>query len=314
VQRWGIQMTSEKAAIQTAELSKRFGRIQALEKLDLSVKAGIFGLIGPNGAGKTTLLRILLGLSRQDSGRATVLGLDTRNQSIEIRRRVGVLHEKPSFVPFMTCVEYLKGVAGIYGADTDPRDLLSTVGLDDAYDRPIGELSAGMNQRLGIAQALVGNPELVFLDEPTSNLDVDGRDEIIRLIVDLNADRGVSFFIASHVLSELERACGSVAFIRAGRIVESGGVREIIEEWTKRTFRVVCSEPKRLRESLRELVGVSSSVAGVNTLTVSVSSEGLPTTIKQEVERIAKAGGITIHAVERATSLEEAYKEVMRSA
>lgn len=306
-------MTTGRTTIQTAELSKRFGRVQALQKLDLSVEAGIFGLIGPNGAGKTTLLRILLGLSRQDCGQAAVLGLDTRTQSIEIRRRVGVLHERPSFVPFMTCVEYLKGVAGIYGTDTNPRDLLSTVGLDDAYDRPIGELSAGMNQRLGIAQALIGKPELVFLDEPTSNLDVDGRDEIIRLIVDLNADLGVSFFIASHVLSELERACSSVAFIKTGRIIERGSVREIIEQWTKRTFRVICSEPKRLRESLRELAGVSSDVAGVNTLTVSASSERLPT-IKQEVERIAEEGGITIHAVERATSLEEAYKEVIKNA
>jgi ABC-type multidrug transport system ATPase subunit len=160
---------------------------------------------------------------------------------------------------------------------------------------------------------LVGNPELVFLDEPTSNLDVDGRDEIIRLIVDLNADRGVSFLIASHVLSELERACSSVAFIKAGRIVERGGVRDIIEQWTKGTFRVICSEPKRLMKSLVELVGVSSNIAGVNTLTVSASSDSLPA-IKQEVERIAEERGIAIHAIEQATSLEEAYKEVMKNA
>ena len=197
-------------------LSKTFGKVEALKEFTLDIEAGIFGPIGPNGAGKTTLIRVLLGLIHADAGQANVLGMNVRTHSLDIRRRIGVLHERPSFTPTISTLDYLQCVKQIYRSQSDPKELLATVGLEDAHDRKIMNLSAGMHQRLGIAQALIGSPELVFLDEPTSNLDVVGRDEIIKLIVDLNLDLGVSFFIASHILSELERACQTVAFIREG--------------------------------------------------------------------------------------------------
>jgi ABC-2 type transport system ATP-binding protein len=304
-------MSTTSTIIEVSGLKKRFRRVQALDGVDLSVEPSIFGLIGPNGAGKTTLLRVLLGLSRPDSGEAKVLGLDVQTQSLEVRRRVGVLHEKPSFLPAITTLEYLQGAKRIYRSDRDPKDLLALVGLDDAHDRKVGELSAGMNQRLGIAQALIGNPELVFLDEPTSNLDVTGRDDVIRLIVDLNTDMGISFFIASHVLSELEKACHNVAFIRAGKIIESGNVREIIQQWTQQTFRVVCSEPKRLRESIQSQDITSSTVSGANTLTITLA-QGEIDVVKHELDNLAEKLGITIYGIEKASTLEEAYREVVR--
>jgi ABC-2 type transport system ATP-binding protein len=302
---------STSPVVSAENVSKRFRRVQALDGVDLSVKPSIFGLIGPNGAGKTTLLRILLGLSRPDSGEARVLGLDVKTQSLEIRRRIGVLHEKPSFMPATTTMEYLQGVKRIYRSDRDPRDVLALVGLDDAHDRKIGELSAGMNQRLGIAQALIGNPDLVFLDEPTSNLDVTGRDDVIRLIVDLNTDLGISFFIASHILSELEKACHNVAFIREGKIIESGNVRDIIQQWTQRTFRVVCTEPKRLQKSIQSQDITSSTMGGVNTLTITLGQKDIDA-VRHDLEVLAETLGITIYAIEKASTLEEAYREVVR--
>jgi ABC-2 type transport system ATP-binding protein len=306
-----MEMSRKSPIIEVSGLKKTFRRVQALDGVDLSVEPSIFGLIGPNGAGKTTLLRVLLGLSRADSGNARVLGLDVNTQSIEIRRRIGVLHEKPLFMSAITTLEYIQGVRRIYRSNRDPMDLLTIVGLDDAYDRKIGELSAGMNQRLGIAQALIGDPELVFLDEPTSNLDVTGRDDIIRLIIDLNTDSGISFFIASHILSELEKACQSAAFIREGKIIERGNVRDIIQQWTQRTFRVVCTEPKRLQRSIQLPEITSSTISGVNTVTITLGRGNIEA-VKHYLDVLAETLGITIYAFEKASSLEEAYKEAIR--
>lgn len=305
-------MSQATIMVETSRLRKNFGKVEALADLDLSVPSGIFGLIGPNGAGKTTLLRILLGLIKADSGQAEVLGLDSLVKSLEIRRRVGVLHEKPSFFPAMKVIDYLNKVRRIYRSPQGSTDLLRLVGLDYAKDRRIGNLSAGMHQRLGVAQALIGNPELVFLDEPTSNLDVDGRDEIIRLIVDLNSEKGVSFFISSHILSEVERACHHIALIRCGRIIETGPVRDIIQRRTQSTFRVICSDPQQIHEALRSLSSVSSTVvSGANSVTI-VSRESEVSALKKTIDEIAKKLEVKVYDIVKASTLEDAYREAMR--
>ena len=300
------------SVIQTSKVTKKFSMVQALQGLDLSVDPGIFGLIGPNGAGKTTLIRVLLELIQADGGQAKVLGMDVHTHSLEIRRRIGVLHERPSFTPASSTLDYLQCVKQIYRSQSNPEELLELVGLEDAHDRKIKDLSAGMYQRLGIAQALIGNPELVFLDEPTSNLDVVGRDEIIKLIIDLNLDMGISFFIASHILSELEKACHNVAFIRNGRVIETGGVRDIIQRQTKRSFKVLCSEPKKLYELIQSLDFITSSdVSGANTVSISVT-EITMSSVKERLESIAHPVGITLYGLEQANTLEDAYKEIMK--
>lgn len=305
-------MSGATTVIKTSGLEKRFSGTQALAGLDLSVPPSIFGLIGPNGAGKTTLLRIFLGLIRADSGQAEVLGYDTREQNLEIRRRVGVLHEKPSFYATMTVIDYLKRVGRIYRGSRDPMEMLGLVGLDYAHDRKIGALSAGMYQRLGLAQALIGDPMLVFLDEPTSNLDVDGRDEIIRLIVDLNAEQGISFFISSHILSEVERACHHIAFIKQGRVVDTGEVREVVQRRTQSTFRIICSDPRQLHEVLKSVPSLSSSVvSGANSVTV-VSQSNDVTAVREVIDEVSRGLDLKVYDVERATRLEDAYREAMR--
>lgn len=305
-------MSEVATIVKTSGLAKRFDRVQALAGLDLSVPPGIFGLIGPNGSGKTTLLRILLGLIRTDSGQAEVLGLSSRDRSLDIRRRVGVLHEKPSFFSAMTAIEYLRKIKQIYRSSQEPSELLALVGLDHALDRRIGKLSAGMYQRLGIAQALIGDPELVFLDEPTSNLDVDGRDEIIRLIVNLNSKSGVSFFISSHILSEVERACHHVAFIKEGKIMDAGRVRDIIQKRTRWTYRIICSDPQQLHDALRPLSSISSSVvSGANSVTIG-SRENDALTVKTIIDEVSEKLSISVYEIEKASTLEDAYREAMR--
>lgn len=305
-------MSDATAMIETSGLRKNFGNVKALVDLDLTVPSGIFGFIGPNGAGKTTLLRILLGLIKADSGRAEVLGLDSLAKSLEIRRRVGVLHEKPLFFPTMKVIDYLDKVRRIYRSSQESTDLLMLVGLDYAKDRRIGDLSAGMHQRLGLAQALIGNPELVFLDEPTSNLDVDGRDEIIRLVVDINSMKGVSFFISSHILSEVERVCHHIAFIKRGKIIETGPVRDIIRRKTQSTFRVICSNPQQLHDALRPSSSVLSAVvSGANSVTI-VSRESEISALKKIIDEIADKLEIKVYEIVKASTLEDAYREAMR--
>lgn len=305
-------MSSGQSLIQVQDLHKRFGAVQALDGLNLSVDSGIFGLIGPNGSGKTTLVRSLLGLIHPDQGKALVLGRSIWTESLEIRKRVGVLHERPRYPLRMTAERYLTTASRLYEKSRDSEELLSLVGLSDASTRKIGALSAGMHQRLGIAQALAGNPEIVFLDEPTANLDVSSRDEVLHLIVSLHQDLGISFFISSHILSELERACHGVAFIRHGKVVEKGAVLDIIKEHTKQRFRIITSDSKALYNGLKDIPElIEVMVTGVSTVSVTFEEDNL-SAIQTRVQEMAESLGIKVYAFEQAGTLEDAYREVMR--
>jgi ABC-type multidrug transport system ATPase subunit len=299
-------------AVSTRRISKRYGAITALNGFNINMSRGVFGLIGPNGAGKTTLLHILLGLTRPDSGEGEVLGISIISDSENIRKRTGVLHEKPSYPKTMTVEDYLDKVAKIYDSYESPNNILQEVGLSDAINRHIGKLSAGMLQRLGLAQALIGHSELVFLDEPTSNLDVVGRDELIRLIISLHREFGTSFMISSHVLSELERACHNVAFIKQGQIIEEGPVPEIIRKFASSTFRIVTSDTDRLIKQMADIDGlVGQSVSGANTITFSAKDRSIAE-IESDIELVASKAGIQVYAVEPVRTLEEAFKVIMR--
>jgi ABC-2 type transport system ATP-binding protein len=259
--------------ITTSSIAKRFNSTDALVDVNLDVEPGVIGLIGPNGAGKTTLLRVLLGLIKSDKGRACIFGLDVFKQSFQIRKKIGVLHEKPVYPPFMKVDQYLGMVTKLYRSKKSPRDLLKLVGLADVGQRQIRNLSAGMNQRLGIAQSLAGEPELVFLDEPTSNLDVNGRDEIIKLVIELNNDFGTSFFISSHILSELERLCHTIAIMNTGRILESGPTKKLIEKYTFEHYRVSSSNLTVLTSIVRNIQGaVVLGTTGIDEITFSIKN------------------------------------------
>ena len=216
------------SALVVRGLEKRYGSVQALRGVDLEVGEGeLFGLLGPNGAGKSTLVKIAVGLVRQSGGSAEVAG--ARAGSRDARASLGYLAELFRFPGWYTADEVLElhqRLAGSRGGAAERRRLLELVSLSDATARRVDGMSKGMQQRLGVAQALVGEPRLLLLDEPTSALDPVGRRTVRLLLEDLR-NRGVSVLLNSHLLSEIELVCDRVAILLAGEVVAAGTPLEL---------------------------------------------------------------------------------------
>ncbi len=205
---------------------------QALDGLSLEVEEGeVFGFLGPNGAGKSTTIKILVSLLRQDSGEALIFGNDPRK--CQSRRTLGFLPESPSFYDNLTGLEFVSfcgKLSGLSGKDLRRRaeEMLERVGLTSAMDVLIRGYSKGMNQRLGIAQALIHNPRLIVLDEPMSGLDPIGRGEIRRIIRQLKAE-GITIFFSTHIIPDVETICDRVGVVSQGRLVRVGTVQELLD-------------------------------------------------------------------------------------
>ena len=227
-------------------LVKRFNTTTALSGLSFKIYKGINGLIGPNGSGKTTTIKLSLGLIKSNSGKAELFGFDCWNQSLQIRRKIGVLYEKVAFYNHLTGFEHLKLMAqlkGIQDPVAESREVLRLVELEEeAHHRQIKGYSAGMHQRLGLAHALLGKPELVILDEPTSNLDLLGRARVIEIINMLKKEQGFSFLISSHILLELERVCEHVVLMHKGKAIREGPLAQLLGEVAPQEF-MIKAEP-----------------------------------------------------------------------
>jgi len=220
----------------TFEVGVRRKRVQAVKDLDLAVEEGeIFGFVGPNGAGKTTTIKMLMGLIFPTSGKAFIY--DTAIPSHEAKRRIGFLPENPSYYEFLTGQEALRffgQLSGVSAADLSRRtgELLALVGLADAADRQIRKYSKGMQQRLGIAQALVGDPSFVVLDEPMSGLDPIGRKDVRDLILELKR-RGKTVLFSTHILPDVESLCDRVGVIIGGQLRDVGRIGELLSPRVK---------------------------------------------------------------------------------
>ena len=219
--------------IDVTGLRKRYGRVEALADLTMTVRPGeVFGFLGPNGAGKTTTVKLLLGLARPSGGQGRLLGAPLGDR--EARRRVGYLPELFRYQPWLRAREVLALHADLIGLPGPGRarafdDVLGLVGLADRASDPVSGFSKGMQQRLGIGVALVGDPALVILDEPTSALDPIGRIDV-RGILRTARDRGAAIFLNSHLLSEVEQVCDRVAIVDRGRVVAEGSLAEVLGE------------------------------------------------------------------------------------
>jgi ABC-2 type transport system ATP-binding protein len=216
------------SAFVTVGVEKRYGRTQALAGVDLEVRSGeLFGLLGPNGAGKSTLVKIGCGLVRPSAGRVTVCGRPAG--SAGARASLGYLAELFRFPGWLTADEVLvlhQRLAGSDGGAGERRELLGLVGLADVADRRVAAMSKGMQQRLGIAQAMIGAPPLLILDEPTSALDPAGR-RVVRGLLEALRERGTAVLLNSHLLSEVELVCDRVAILSHGRLVAQGRPDEL---------------------------------------------------------------------------------------
>jgi ABC-2 type transport system ATP-binding protein len=246
--------------ITTSHLVKSFGNAIALKDLNLCVPQGISGFIGRNGAGKTTTIGVLLGLLKPNGGSATVFGLDCWHDSYEIRRRLGVMHEINAYPGGFTGKRFLTHVARIYRVGSVKqrvRDVLKDVGLDDAGDKKIKAYSAGMFRRLGLAQALIGDPELAVLDEPTANIDPLGRITLLDKIKELHKDQGTSFLISTHILSDLEKICNWLSVVDAGRIVEQGNIKDLAEKYSANIYKIEISDPELFANKVEALDAIT---------------------------------------------------------
>jgi ABC-2 type transport system ATP-binding protein len=225
-----------RAIIETVDLTKTYNGQTAVERLSFEVNAGeIFGFLGPNGAGKTTTLLMLLGLTEPSSGTVRVLGLDPTREAIKVKSKVGYLQENMGFYPDLNAVQMLRFVAelnGIAGRAADDRigEALESVGLAGESQKKIGAYSRGMRQRLGLAELLIKDSRVAFLDEPTLGLDPDATNRMMGLIESLCRDKGLTILLSSHLLHQVQKICHRVGIMISGRMVAQGPLERLAQE------------------------------------------------------------------------------------
>jgi ABC-2 type transport system ATP-binding protein len=263
--------------LQTEQLSKNYGQRVVVDRLSLTVERGdIFGFLGQNGAGKSTTIRMTLGLVRPTSGRVNVLGYDMSRQPLQALKRIGAIIEAPAFYENFSGRQNLWMLAAMSGGADQKRIemVLEIVGLRERAHDPVSVYSHGMRQRLGIAQALLPNPEFVILDEPTDGLDPQGLSETRSLICRLRDEFGLTVMLSSHLLHEVEQICNRVAIIEEGRLLYQGPVEDLVakDNWIK--LRV-----DRLPEAYELLSGdpaLSLSRNGDDSLHVKMADDQIP--------------------------------------
>ncbi|MDX2037332.1 MAG: ABC transporter ATP-binding protein [Isosphaeraceae bacterium] len=214
------------------DVTKTYGAVTALRSLSVTMPEGAIGLLGPNGAGKTTMIRTLLGLIRIDAGEGHVLGKDIRKRRLDIRQLVGFVPEDECLFPGVDgvgFVSYAGELAGMPPIDAMQRahEVLDYVGLGEARYRKVDSYSTGMKQRLKIASAIVHDPKLLILDEPTNGMDPEGREEILELSRDLSRNKGMSLLFSSHLLPDVESVCEHIMVLARGRLVTQGRIEEL---------------------------------------------------------------------------------------
>ncbi len=300
-------------AIKTVDLVKRYGNNMAVKKLNLEVERGtIHGFLGPNGAGKTTTIKILMGLLWPDEGSAFLLGNRIQKESSRARLRVGYMPEIPKFPENLKAWELLDIYSQIYGVSKDARkaqisELLSIVGLDEHRNKRIKEYSKGMRQKLGIAQSLIAEPELIILDEPNAGLDPISRVDIRNLMKQISRE-GTTIFISSHLLEEVEHVCSHVSIIDGGALVVSGPLKDLTQKLQQTVVIVVevVEVSEKLKASLKALPVVESVVITGKTLKITTRSNDIE--VRREVSHcIVAAGGEILSMQEEHMNLEDMF-------
>ncbi len=307
------------AAIRCEGLTRRFGDVLALDHLDLEVKTGsVFGFLGPNGAGKTTTIRLLTGLLHPTGGRAFIAGEEIRVERTQARALFGYLPEEPTFYGWMTARELLTYAGHLFGIPdrilkSRVEELLDLAGLKAVAKRKVGGFSRGMRQRLGLAQALVNDPKVLILDEPASALDPLGRHEVLALIHRLRARDGMTIFMSTHILADVERTCDTVAIIDRGRLLTVADQEELRRRYAVPVFTVVVggeeADIRALHERIRSLPWADHVERANKCLRVLAGDEE---TARRELPAAITASPVILLRYEVGTSsLEDAFLRVL---
>jgi ABC-2 type transport system ATP-binding protein len=305
-------------AIETEHLSRTFGSIVAVTDVSLSIKEGeVFGMLGPNGAGKTTMVRLLNGILSPSGGNTRIYGRDPVTEGPRVRGMTGVLTESPSHYERLTARQNLTFYAtmfgvqeGILGDRVD--EMLHLFGLEKRSDDLVGGFSKGMKQRLALARALVHEPRVLFLDEPTAGLDPEAARQVDDLIADLSREEGRTVFLCTHNLHEAQTLCDRVAMLNRGRLIAMGSIQEL----TDRVWQVMSVEVELLHPLSPEAIGRLGELEGI----FIESTEPLHLSLKvQKKERIpaviralVREGGEIVRVSPREYSLEEVYFAIQK--
>ncbi|WP_459194775.1 ABC transporter ATP-binding protein [Halosimplex sp. J119] len=293
-------------AIETTALTKEYGDVRAVDGLSLTVEEGeIFGFLGPNGAGKSTTINMLLDYVRPTSGGISVLGIDPQERPQAVRARLGVLPEGYALYDRLSARKHVRFAAEMEGVDADPDALLERVGIEGDADRPVGGFSKGMTQRLALAMALVGEPDLLILDEPSSGLDPNGAREM-REIVRAERDRGATVFFSSHVMEQVEAVCDRVGIMNDGDLVAVDTVEGLRGQLGAESTLVVTVDTVPDTSGVEAIGGVTDVTVREGALRVSCTDPG----VKAEVIERVSAAGATVRDIDvEEASLEDLFSE-----
>jgi ABC-2 type transport system ATP-binding protein len=308
------------AIIDITNLTKRYRDLVAVNNLNLKVEEGeIFGFLGPNGAGKTTTILVLLGLTEPTSGRVSVCGFDPTTQPLDVKKRVGYLPENPGFYEDLNAWEnllYITRLNHILESEAKQRivQLLDQVNLSNDGERPVREYSRGMKQRLGIAEVLVKEPEVLILDEPTLGLDPDGAARVLDLITTLSRERGLTVLLSSHLLYQVQQVCRRIGIIVKGRMVVQGEVDKlgtaILKERRWNFLIQVDGKTDGFESDLRSLDGVSAIAERSGGWLLQCTKDVRP----EVVSLVAKKGLSLLQLRSEDPTLEEIYLKYFREA
>ena len=276
--------------LEAQSLTKHYGPVIALDGVDFEVGKGVTGLLGPNGAGKSTAIKLFLGLIKPTSGTAQVLG-ERPYESIEVRSRLGYMPEHDCLPLSLTASEFLTHMAQVSGlppshARTRAADTLRHVGLDEERYRSIGEYSTGMKQRVKLAQALVHDPVMILLDEPTAGLDPLGREEMLALVRRTGSEFGISIMLSSHLMGDVESTCDRIVVLEGGRVVEDNTVSQLTQE--TETLYVEVDDRRDELLALLQRSGLEASLEGVAIIIDGVDDQGYDTVRDAVVESGAR--------------------------
>jgi ABC-2 type transport system ATP-binding protein len=317
--------------IVAAGLTKRYGDLVAVDHLDLELRRGeIFGLLGQNGAGKTTTILMLLGLTEPTGGTARVMGLDPAREALRVKRQVGYLPDSVGFYGDLTGRQNLRYTArlnGLSGADAEARieESLRQVGLTDRADTRADTYSRGMLQRLGIADALIKDPSILILDEPTAAIDPIGVVEILQLLRDLVHERGVTVLLSSHLLTQVQSVCDRVGIFASGRLIGLGTVGELAARFGNDTGQVEvtfdgdqAASAKKIGPFLKgipQVASVDPATAPAEPWTLHVQPASAARKVREAVLAGAAADGLGLTAIRSADpSLDDIYRAALRDA